>query len=73
MRSFEEGWDALLKKLNASGIKELPARKDVEDSSKMMRGLLVDSARGVLAQAEVLGIDFSAAWNRGQRVSFSRP
>ena len=61
MHSFEEGWEALLKKLNANGVKELPTRKDVEDGWNMMRGLLVDSARGVLAQAEVLGIDFSGA------------
>ena len=61
MRSFEESWEALLKKLNANGVKELPTRKDVEDGWNMMRGLLVDSARGVLAQAEVLGIDFSGA------------
>jgi thiol-disulfide isomerase/thioredoxin len=61
MHSFEESWEALLKKLNANGVKELPTRKDVEDGWNMMRGLLVDSARGVLAQAEVLGIDFSAA------------
>jgi thiol-disulfide isomerase/thioredoxin len=61
MRSFEEGWEALLKKPNANGVKELPTRKDVEDGWKMMHGLLVDSARGVLAQAEVLGIDFSGA------------
>ena len=61
MRSFEEGWEALLKKLSANGVKELPTRKDVEDGSNMIRGLLVDSARGVLAQAEVLGIDFSGA------------
>jgi thiol-disulfide isomerase/thioredoxin len=61
MHSFEEGWEALLKKLNANGVKELPTRKDFEDGWNMMRGLLVDSARGVLAQADVLGVDFAGA------------
>ena len=61
MRSFEEGWEALMKKLNAFGVDKRPSRKDVEDSSNMIRGWFVDSARGVLAQAEVLGIDFSGA------------
>src|SRR5205814_4404943 len=51
----------LLKKLKANSVKELPARKDVEDGWNMGRGLLVDSARGVLAQADVLGVDFAGA------------
>ena len=61
MRSLEALWEALLKKLNASGADKPPSRKDVEDSWNMVRGQFVESARGVLAQAEVLGIDFSAA------------
>jgi hypothetical protein len=61
MRSFEESWEALMKKLNAFGVDKQPSRKDVEDPWNMMRGQLVESARGVLAQAEVLGVDFSGA------------
>ena len=61
MRSFDEVWDALLKKLNASGVKPLPSRNDFQDSWNMMRGQKVDSARGVLAQADALGLDFSGA------------
>jgi peroxiredoxin len=61
MPSFEETWQALLKKLQASGLKDLPARREFEDGWNMMRGQLVESAQGVLAQAEVLGIDFSGA------------
>ncbi len=61
MRSFDEGWETLLKKLNANGVKPLPSKNDVQDSWNMMRGQFVDSARGVLAQAEVLGLDFSGA------------
>jgi thiol-disulfide isomerase/thioredoxin len=61
MRSFEEGWEALMKKLNTVGADKRPSRQDVEDSWRMIRGLFVESARGVLAQAEVLGIDFSKA------------
>jgi thiol-disulfide isomerase/thioredoxin len=61
MRSFEEGWESLMKKLNASGVDKLPSRKDIEDSWNMMRGRFVESACGVLAQAKVLGIDFSKA------------
>src|ERR1035441_2960482 len=36
-------------------------KNEVQDSWNMMRGLLLDSAQGVLAQAEVLGLDFSGA------------
>ncbi len=61
MRSFDEVWDALLKKLNASGVKPLPSRNDFQYSWNMMRGQKVDSARGVLAQADALGLDFSGA------------
>jgi thiol-disulfide isomerase/thioredoxin len=61
MRSFEESWEALMKKLNAFGVDKQPSRKDIEDPWNMMRGQLVESARGVLAQAEVLGVDFSGA------------
>ena len=61
MRSFEEWWDALLKKLNSNGVKPLPSKNDVQDSWNMAHGQFVDSARGVLAQAEVLGLDFSGA------------
>lgn len=61
MRSFDEVWDALLKELNMAGVKPLPSRNDFQDSWNMMRGQLVDSARGVLAQADVLGLDFSNA------------
>jgi thiol-disulfide isomerase/thioredoxin len=50
-----------MKKLNASGVDKLPSRKDIEDSWNMMRGRFVESACGVLAQAKVLGIDFSKA------------
>jgi thiol-disulfide isomerase/thioredoxin len=61
MRSFDESWDALLKKLNTAGVKPLPSRNDFQDSWNMRRGQKVDSGRGVLAQAEVLGLDFSDA------------
>ena len=61
MRSFEEAWEALMKKLNAIGADKRPSRKDIEDSWNMLRGQFVESARGVLAQAEVLGMDFSKA------------
>jgi thiol-disulfide isomerase/thioredoxin len=61
LRSFNEGWEALLKKLKDNEVKDLPTRKDVEDGWIMQRGQLVESAQGVLAQAEVVGIDFSGA------------
>jgi len=61
MLSFEEEWEALLKKLKANDIKEIPARAEVENGWKTMRGELVKSAEGVLAQTKALGIDFSAA------------
>ena len=61
MRSFEEGWEALMKSLDAAGVDDRLSRKDVEDASNMIRGQFVESARGVLAQAEVLGVDFSGA------------
>ena len=59
MLSFDEGWEQLQNKLNMSEVKERPSRKDVADEWNMMRGLLVGSARGVLAQADRLGLDFS--------------
>lgn len=61
MPSHDQRWEALLKKLKANGVKELPTRKDFEDASKMFRGLLLESARGVLAQIEVLGVDFAGS------------
>jgi thiol-disulfide isomerase/thioredoxin len=61
MRSFEEVWEAWMKKLNTVGADRRPSRKDAEDSWNILRGQFVESARGVLAQAEVLGIDFSKA------------
>jgi thiol-disulfide isomerase/thioredoxin len=61
MRPSEEIWEALIKKFNALGVDKRPSRKDVEDSWNMIRGQFVESARGVLAQAEVLGIEFSKA------------
>jgi thiol-disulfide isomerase/thioredoxin len=61
LRSFNEGWEALLKKLKDNEVKNPPTRKDVEDGWNMLRGQLVESAQGVLAQAKVLGIDFSGA------------
>ena len=57
--SFEEQWEALQKKLKANDVKNPPARTDVEGGWNMMRGRFVESAQGVLAQAEVLGIAFS--------------
>ncbi|MCB9911387.1 MAG: TlpA family protein disulfide reductase [Verrucomicrobiales bacterium] len=61
MVSFEEIWEALLRKLNATGVDKVPSREDVEDSWNMRRGQWVGSARGVLAQAAALGVDFSTA------------
>ena len=61
LRSFNEGWEALLKKLNANGVKPLLSKNDVQDSWNMIRGQLVDSARAVLAQANVLGLDLPGA------------
>jgi thiol-disulfide isomerase/thioredoxin len=61
MRSFEEDWEAFQKKLNSLDAKERPSRKEVEEDWNIMHGLCLDSARGVLAQTEVLGIDFPAA------------
>jgi len=59
--SFEEGWEALLKKLKASGVKDIPPRTEVQGGWKMMRGMLLESAEEVLAQVKALGIDFSGA------------
>jgi thiol-disulfide isomerase/thioredoxin len=42
-------------------VDKRPARKDIEESWNMARGQFVESARGVLAQVETLGIDFSKA------------
>jgi thiol-disulfide isomerase/thioredoxin len=61
MASFAGEWEALVKKLKANDIKDIPARTEVEEGWKTMRGELVKSAEGVLAQAKALGIDFSAA------------
>ena len=68
LRSFDECWDGLTKKLAlikelklAGSVEGLPSRKNAEDSYNMMRGYLVEPARSVLAQAESLGIDFSGA------------
>jgi thiol-disulfide isomerase/thioredoxin len=61
LSTFAEQWEALQKKLKANDVKNPPARKDVEGGWNMMRGTLVESAQGVLAQAQVLGIDFSGA------------
>lgn len=61
MRSFEENWEALIKKINAFGRDNPPARKEIEGPWNMVRGQFVAAARGVLAQAETLGVDFSAA------------
>ena len=61
LRSFEEIWEVFMKKLSADGAAKRPSKKDGEDSWNMSRGQVVESARGVLAQAEVLGIDFSKA------------
>lgn len=73
MRSPDEAWEALLKKLKDNGVEELPAKKDTQDSWKMRRGLLVDSARGVLAQADVLGIDLTGAEITLKDVSADHP
>jgi len=61
MPSLDQRWEALLKKLTVNGVKELPTRKDFEGASKMFRGILLESARGVLAQADVIGVDFAGA------------
>ena len=61
MRSFEDVWEAFQKKINSLDVKERPSKKEVEEGWNMMHGLLLDSARGVLAQTEGLGIDFSGA------------
>lgn len=61
MQSFEEEWESLVKKLKANGVTQQPPRKEIEDGWNMMRGELVGSAEGVLAQAQALGIDFSEA------------
>jgi thiol-disulfide isomerase/thioredoxin len=59
--SFEESWKALLMKLNAFGVDKQPSREEVEDPWNMVRGQLVESARSVVAQLDVLGVDFSGA------------
>jgi thiol-disulfide isomerase/thioredoxin len=61
MASFEEEWEAMLKKLKKNGIKDIPVRTEVEDGWKTRRGALVQSAEGVLSQAKAIGIDFSTA------------
>jgi thiol-disulfide isomerase/thioredoxin len=61
MPSLEEEWGALVKKLKANDIKDIPSRTEVEGGWKMRRGALVQSAEDVLSQAKALGIDFSTA------------
>jgi thiol-disulfide isomerase/thioredoxin len=61
MPCFDECREKLLKELNAAGVKPLPSREEVQGAWNMMRGQLVESAQGVLAQAEALGLDFSGA------------
>jgi thiol-disulfide isomerase/thioredoxin len=59
--SFEETWDRLVKQLDAGGVKTPPPREEIEDGWNMGRGAFLESAQSVLAQAEVIGIDFAGS------------
>ncbi len=59
--SFEECWEGLTRKLTDSGAAEQPPRKEIQDLWNIQHGALVESARAVLAQGEILGINFSGA------------
>jgi hypothetical protein len=61
MPSLEKEWEALVKKLKTNGVKDIPARTEVEGGWKIRRGALLQSAEDVLSQATAIGIDFSTA------------
>lgn len=67
LRSFEECWKAMsekmasMKEINSEGMPELPSKKEGEDAFNMIRGPMIETARGLLTQADVLGIDFTGA------------
>ncbi len=62
-RSFDETWREFEKRFAKDfGDRERPpARKEVEESWEAFRDQIMGSARGVLAQGESLGFDFSGA------------